>query len=164
MVVDWWKVGGIIAGILFSCALLAAEEPAIDFEAHLQPDALESFQLISVYKQEDEAEEEAEVDPDAPNDPSLLWRILGYGSYTACAMQSTSVLYRESRSSWSAPVSNAPANFSIMQGIAIGLNILSEKMRQDGRNDWAAAVVRIGAVGGCSYTTVNNYYQGWRRR
>lgn len=99
------------------------------------------------------------------NDPSLWWRMTGWGVYLACGSIPVSALYRQDRSGWepNGP-DNAALSASIFGSAAMATNVLSEKIRDGiGKSD-AAWAARLTTLGACIWQSGWNFNQGWKRQ
>ncbi len=98
------------------------------------------------------------------NEPSIWWRMTGWGVYLACGSIPASNLYRQERSGWEP---NGPNNSAISTAIfapsALAANVLSEKARA-GRQSDAAWAARLSMLGACVWTSGWNWNQGWKRQ
>jgi len=130
---------------------------------------LEAFQLSDMSPEMWQAIKDAEkivqdVDEYIKNEPTIWWRMTGWGVYLACGSIPASNVYRQDRSTWEP---NGPNNSALSAAIfapsALTANVLSEKAR-DGRKSDAAWAARLSMLGACVWTSGWNFNQGWKRR
>ena len=106
----------------------------------------------------------AEIEKEEANDPSIWWRMTGWGVYLACGSIPASSMYRQDRSSWEPNGPNSAAlSTAIFAPSALAANVLSEKAR-GGRHSDAAWAARLSMLGACVWTSGWNFNQGWRRQ
>lgn len=125
---------------------------------NITPESLEPFQLIS------KGETEPEPTKPPPPEPTRLWKWIGRITPIVCgALTPSAMEYRKTRSDWTAPVNNSPANYSMWLASAMGMNAVSDWQRRE-KHDKVALFTRLGILATCGKVSYDHFSKGWERR